>query len=80
MSPNSTTGECPYKKRRDRHAREGQVMMEAEAGMRHLQVKAHQGLPAIPEAIPFLQERHGTDTPESLLRNYGPDDTLIWDF
>ena len=81
MSPNSTTGECPYKKRRDRHAREGQVMMEAEAGMRHLQVKAHQGLPAIPEAIPFLQERHGTDTPressEELRPRWHPDLGLL---
>lgn len=55
-------------------------MMEAEAGMRHLQVKAHQGLPAIPEAIPSYRKGMEQTLPESLLRNYGPDDTLIWDF
>ena len=72
MSPNSMTGKCPYKKRTDTRTREGHVMMEAEAGVMHLQVKAHQGLPAIPEAVPFLKKRHGTDAPLESSEESGP--------
>ena len=72
MSPNSMTGKCPYKTRTDTRTREGHVMMEAKAGVMHLQVKAHQGLPAIPEAVPFLKERHGTDAPLESSEESGP--------